>query len=86
MVRIMIHMKEQFFQTFPTQSDRDDISMKSQASQGSFDLDMGTRFECLAGESQDTEILALNEPMTEDLWNSMLALMEGRCKGKSHAP
>ena len=87
MIRILDHMKGQFFTTFPTQPHRDDVSMKSQTFQGSFDLDDGTRFDCLAGESQDTEIIPHGEPTAEDLWNSMVVLMAGQySKEKSQAP
>ena len=80
-------MKEQFFTTFPTQPIRDDESMKSQTFHGSFDLDDGTRFTCLAGVSQDTDVIPHDEPTTEDLWDSMVVLMTGQYnKGKSQAP
>ena len=87
MIRILDHMKGQFFSTFPQQTHRDDVSMKSQASQGSSDLEEDARFNYLAGESQDTLVISPNDPTPEDLWNSMTIMMaEQYGKGKSPAP
>ena len=87
MVRVFDHMKEQFFKTFPTQPIGDDESIRSQTSQGSFDLDDGTRFTCLAGVSQDTDIVPDDQPTAEDFWDQMTILMAEQCKkGKARAP
>ncbi|MCH97817.1 hypothetical protein A2U01_0018813 [Trifolium medium] len=70
MVRVLDHMKSQFFNTFPSKTSREDAM--SSSSQGSMGSNM---FEGLAGESQpDTE------PVLEDFWDAMIQAMT---KGKS---
>ncbi|MCH79758.1 hypothetical protein A2U01_0000514, partial [Trifolium medium] len=61
MVRILDHMKNQFFSTFPSKLPKeDDMSTSSQGSIGS------NMFEGLAGESQP------EEPTPEDFWDAMI--------------
>jgi hypothetical protein len=72
MVRILDHMKNQFFNTFPsTRVREDDMSTSSQGSIGQ------NMFEGLAGESQPDE-----EPTQEDFWDAMIQSMKAK-KGKS---
>jgi hypothetical protein len=72
MVRILDHMKNQFFSTFPSTIVKgDDMSTSSQGSIGQ------NMFEGLAGESQPDE-----EPTPEDFWDAMIQSMTTR-KGKS---
>ncbi|XP_045802470.1 uncharacterized protein LOC123896070 [Trifolium pratense] len=61
MVRILDHMKTQFFNTFPSTVKGDDMSTSSQGSVGQ------NMFEGLAGESQPDD-----EPTQEDFWDAMI--------------
>ncbi|CAJ2679619.1 unnamed protein product [Trifolium pratense] len=61
MVRILDHMKTQFFNTFPSTVKGDDMSTSSQGSIGQ------NMFEGLAGESHPDD-----EPTQEDFWDAMI--------------
>jgi hypothetical protein len=67
MVRILDHMKNQFFNTFPsTMAKGDNMSTSSQGSLG------------LAGESQPDE-----EPTQEDFWDAMIhSIVNKKDKGQ----
>ncbi|MCI28447.1 hypothetical protein A2U01_0049648, partial [Trifolium medium] len=62
MIRVLDHMKNQFFSTFPSKMSKDDTM--SSSSQGSMGSNM---FEGLAGESQPDD----SEPFLEDYWDAM---------------
>ncbi|CAJ2670994.1 unnamed protein product [Trifolium pratense] len=61
MVRILDHMKTQFFNAFPSTVKGDNMSTSSQGSVGQ------NMFEGLAGESQPED-----EPTQEDFWDAMI--------------
>ncbi|PNX56716.1 hypothetical protein L195_g058344 [Trifolium pratense] len=61
MVRILDHMKTQFFNAFPPTAKGDNMSTSSQGSVGQ------NMFEGLAGESQPED-----EPTQEDFWDAMI--------------
>ncbi|MCI12067.1 hypothetical protein A2U01_0033170 [Trifolium medium] len=70
MVRVLDHMKTQFFNTFPSKMAKEDsMSTSSQGSMGS------NMFDGLAGESQPEQ-----EPVLEDFWDAMIQSM---AKGKT---
>ncbi|MCI13917.1 hypothetical protein A2U01_0035040 [Trifolium medium] len=74
MIKVLDHMKNQFFSTFPSRKDKDDAM--STSSQGSMASNM---FEGLAGESQPDE-----EPTPEDFWDALIQSMAQQSKkGKS---
>ncbi|MCI18583.1 hypothetical protein A2U01_0039737 [Trifolium medium] len=70
MVRILDHMKNQFFSTFPTKNKEETMSTSSQGSMTS------NMFEGLAGESQPED----NEPYLEDYWDAMAQAMTRKGK------
>ncbi|CAK8574358.1 unnamed protein product [Lathyrus sativus] len=75
MVRILDHMKNQFFSTFPTKPSKDeDLSMKTSSSMGSMD---SHNFDGLAGEGQ------AEEPTAEDFWDAMISSMKEIRKAKN---
>ncbi|CAK8566566.1 unnamed protein product [Lathyrus sativus] len=75
MVRILDHMKNQFFSTFPSKASKDeDSSMKTSSSMGSMD---SHNFEGLAGEGQADEATA------EDFWDAMIQSLKEKRKAKN---
>ncbi|CAK8531617.1 unnamed protein product [Lathyrus sativus] len=75
MVRILDHMKNQFFSTFSTKVSKDeDSSMKTSSSMGSMD---SHNFDDLAGEGQ------ADEPTAEDFWDAMIQSMKVKGKEKN---
>ncbi|CAK8564734.1 unnamed protein product [Lathyrus sativus] len=75
MVRILDHMKNQFFSMFPTKASKDeDSSMKASSSIGSMD---SHNFDGLAEEGQ------ADEPTAEDFWDAMIQSMKVKGKAKS---
>ncbi|MCI56086.1 hypothetical protein A2U01_0077337, partial [Trifolium medium] len=69
MIKVLDHMKNQFFSTFPTKMNKDDTM--STSSQGSMGSNMS---EGLAGESQP------DEPVLEDFWDAMIQSMTKKGK------
>ncbi|MCH96343.1 hypothetical protein A2U01_0017328 [Trifolium medium] len=69
MVRVLDHMKNQFFNTFSSKMSREDNM--STSSQGSIGSNM---FEGLVGESQP------EEPVLEDFWDAMIQSMSKKRK------
>ncbi|CAK8533944.1 unnamed protein product [Lathyrus sativus] len=75
MVRILDHMKNQFFSTFPSKASKDeDSSMKTSSSMGSMDFH---NLEGLAGEGQADEATA------EDFWDAMIQSLKEKRKTKN---
>ncbi|CAK8575109.1 unnamed protein product [Lathyrus sativus] len=75
MVRILDHMKNQFFSTFSTKASKDeDSSMKTSSSMGSID---SHNFVGLAREGQ------ADEPTAEDFWDAMIQSMKVKGKTKN---
>ncbi|CAK8531852.1 unnamed protein product [Lathyrus sativus] len=75
MVRILDHMKNQFFSTFPSKVSKDeDSSMKTSSSMGSMD---SHDFEGVAGEGQADEAIA------EDFWDAMIQSLKEKRKAKN---
>ncbi|CAK8531854.1 unnamed protein product [Lathyrus sativus] len=75
MVRILDHMKNQFFSTFPSKASKDeDSSMKTSSSMGSMD---SHNFEGVAGERQADEVTA------EDFWDAMIQSLKEKRKAKN---
>ncbi|CAK8577331.1 unnamed protein product [Lathyrus sativus] len=75
MVRILDHMKNQFFSTFSTKASKDeDSSMKTSSSIGSMD---SHNFDGLAGIGQADERTA------EDFWDAMISSMKDIRKAKN---
>ncbi|CAK8571687.1 unnamed protein product [Lathyrus sativus] len=75
MVRILDHMKNQFFSTFPSKASKDeDSSMKTSSSMGSMD---SHNFEGLAGEGQADKAPA------EDFWDAMFQSLKEKRKEKN---
>ncbi|CAK8563260.1 unnamed protein product [Lathyrus sativus] len=75
MVRILDHMKNQFFSTFPSKASKDEnSSMKTSSSMGSMD---SHNFEGLAGEGQADEATA------EDFWDAMIQSLKEKRKAKN---
>ncbi|CAK8565449.1 unnamed protein product [Lathyrus sativus] len=75
MVRILDHMKNQFFSTFLTKASKDeDSSMKTSSSMGSMD---SHNFDGLAGVGQ------ADEPTAEDFWDAMISSMKDIRKTKN---
>ncbi|CAK8561797.1 unnamed protein product [Lathyrus sativus] len=75
MVRILDHMKNQFFSTFPTKASKEeDSSMKTSSSMGSMD---SHNFDGLAREGQ------AEEPTAEDFWDAMISSMKEIRKAKN---
>ncbi|CAK8571697.1 unnamed protein product [Lathyrus sativus] len=75
MVRILDHMKNQFFSTFPSKASKDeDSSMKTSSSMGSMD---SHNFEGLAREGQADEATA------EDFWDAMIQSLKEKRKAKN---
>ncbi|CAK8542175.1 unnamed protein product [Lathyrus sativus] len=75
MVRILDHMKNQFFSTFPTKASKDeDSSMKTSSSMGSMD---SYNFDGLTGEGQADEATA------EDFWDAMIQSIKVKRKSKN---
>ncbi|CAK8578897.1 unnamed protein product [Lathyrus sativus] len=75
MVRILDHMKNQFFSTFPSRASKDDdSSMKTSSSMGSMD---SHNFEGVAGEGQADEATA------EDFWDAMIQSLKEKRKAKN---
>ncbi|CAK8538983.1 unnamed protein product [Lathyrus sativus] len=73
MVRILDHMKNQFFSTFPTKKD-ENSSMKTNSSMGSID---SNNFNCLAREAQADDLTP------EDFWDAMIQSMAQKAKDKA---
>ncbi|CAK8530600.1 unnamed protein product [Lathyrus sativus] len=75
MIRILDHMKNQFFSTFPTKASKDeDSSMKTSSSMESMD---SHNLDGLAGEGQADEATA------EDFWDAMIQCMKVKGKAKN---
>ncbi|CAK8533945.1 unnamed protein product [Lathyrus sativus] len=75
MVRILDHMKNQFFSTFRSKASKDeDSSMKTSSSMGSMD---SHNFEGLAGEGQADEATA------DDFWDAMIQSLKEKRKAKN---
>ncbi|CAK8542078.1 unnamed protein product [Lathyrus sativus] len=75
MVRILDHLKNQFFSTFLTKALKDeDSSMKTSSSMGSMD---SHNFDGLTGEGQ------ADEATVEDFWDAMIQCMKAKGKTKN---